>query len=119
MQITDIKFRRLFDDEGPLKAVLSVTFDQELALHDVKVIYAGDHYFVVMPCKKAENGGYRDVVHPINADFRSYTEATILDAYHIAAEERAKKLRENKRLKEARGNADSAIGLADSNELTD
>ena len=51
MEITDIKIRKTFDDQ-PLKAVLSVTFDGALAVHDVKIIYARDKYFVVMPCKK-------------------------------------------------------------------
>lgn len=51
MIITDVKIRKTFD-EGPMKAVASVTFDNELALHDVKVIYARDKYFVVMPSRK-------------------------------------------------------------------
>ena len=51
MQITDIKIRKLFDD-GPMKAVVSVTFDGQLAVHDIKVIYARDKYFIVMPSRK-------------------------------------------------------------------
>lgn len=69
MEITDIKIRKTFDDQ-PLKAVLSVTFDGALAVHDVKIIYARDKYFVVMPSKKTQNGEYKDTVHPINAAFR-------------------------------------------------
>ena len=51
MQITDIKIRKLFDD-GPMKAIVSITFDHQLAVHDIKVIYARDKYFIVMPSRK-------------------------------------------------------------------
>ena len=57
MIITDVKIRKTFD-EGPMKAVASVTFDNELALHDVKVIYAREKYFVVMPSRKNPDGTY-------------------------------------------------------------
>ena len=57
MVITDVKIRKIFD-EGPMKAVVSVTFDNMLALHDVKVIYARDKFFVVMPSRKNPDGTY-------------------------------------------------------------
>ncbi len=81
MQITDVKVRKLFDDEGPMKAIVSVTFDGQLALHDIKVIYARDRLFVVMPSRKNPDNTYRDIVHPINAEFRRYVESTIIAAY--------------------------------------
>ena len=81
MQITDIKIRKFFD-EGPMKAVVSVTFNNCLAVHDVKVIYARDRYFIVMPSRKNPDGTYRDIVHPINSDFRTELERTVIDAYH-------------------------------------
>lgn len=81
MEITDIKVRKLFDD-GPMKAIVSVTFDGQLALHDIKVIYARDKYFTVMPSRKNPDGTYRDIVHPINADFRSMLEDAVIDAYN-------------------------------------
>ena len=84
MQITDVKVRKLFDDEGPMKAIISVTFDHQLALHDIKVIYARERLFVVMPSRKNPDGTYRDIAHPINTDFRSMLERTILDAYEDA-----------------------------------
>lgn len=84
MQITDVKVRKLFDDEGPMKAIISVTFDHQLALHDIKVIYARERLFVVMPSRKNPDGTYRDIAHPINTDFRSTLERTILDAYEDA-----------------------------------
>ena len=81
MQITDIKIRKFFD-EGPMKAVVSVTFNNCLAVHDIKVIYARERYFIVMPSRKNPDGTYRDIVHPINSDFRNELEQTLIDAYH-------------------------------------
>ncbi len=80
MQITDVKIRKIFD-EGPMKAVVSVTFDGALALHDVKVINARDKFFVVMPSRKNPDGTYRDIVHPINATMRNTLEDTVIGAY--------------------------------------
>jgi stage V sporulation protein G len=82
MQISDIKIRKFFD-EGPMKAIVSVTFDDCLALHDIKVIYARDRYFIVMPSRKNPDGTYRDIVHPINSDFRVELENAVIDAYHV------------------------------------
>ncbi len=87
MTITDIKVRKLFDDEGPMKAIVSVTFDGQLALHDIKVINARDKYFIVMPSRKNPDGTYRDIVHPINAAFRAELEASVIEAYQKALEE--------------------------------
>ena len=80
MQITDIKIRKLFD-EGPMKAIVSVTFDGQLAVHDIKVIYARDKFFIVMPSRKNPDETYRDIVHPINAQFRSMVEERVIAAY--------------------------------------
>lgn len=82
MQITDIKIRKFFDD-GPMKAVVSVTFDDALAVHDIKVIYARERFFIVMPSRKNPDGTYRDIVHPINAQFRAELEQAVIDAYHV------------------------------------
>lgn len=82
MQITDIKIRKFFED-GPMKAVVSVTFDEALAVHDIKVIYARDRYFIVMPSRKNPDGTYRDIVHPINAAFRAELEEAVIDAYNV------------------------------------
>ena len=83
MQITDIKVRKLFD-EGPMKAVISVTFDGQLAVHDIKVINARDRLFIVMPSRKSPDDTYRDIVHPITADFRRALEEQILEKYEEA-----------------------------------
>ncbi|MBQ7779046.1 MAG: septation regulator SpoVG [Clostridia bacterium] len=81
MQITDIKIRKTFTDDGPMKAVVSVTFDNQLALHDIKVINTKDKYFIVMPSRKNPDGTYRDIIHPINSDFRALLEKSVLDEY--------------------------------------
>lgn len=91
MVITDIKVRKLFD-EGPMKAIVSVTFDGQLALHDIKVISVREKNFIVMPSRKNADGTYRDIVHPINAEFRGKLEEDVLRAYEeelarVAAEE--------------------------------
>ena len=88
MQITDIKVRKLFD-ESPMKAIVSVTFDGQLAVHDVKVIYARDKYFIVMPSRKNPDETYRDIVHPINAQFRGMLETSVISAYEAALENAA------------------------------
>ncbi len=91
MTISDIKVRKLFDD-GPMKAIVSVTFDDQLVLHDIKVISVRDKNFIVMPSRKKTDGTYRDIVHPINAQFRGMLEEEILRAYE---EERARAEVEN------------------------
>ena len=85
MVITDIKVRKLFDD-GPMKAIVSVTFDGQLAVHDIKVINAREKYFIVMPSRKNPDNTYRDIVHPINAQFRAELENAVLDEYNKALE---------------------------------
>jgi stage V sporulation protein G len=85
MQITDIKIRKLFDD-GPMKAIVSITFDHQLAVHDIKVINARDKYFIVMPSRKNPDETYRDIAHPINAQFRAELEEAVIVAYHKEAE---------------------------------
>ena len=85
MQITDVKVRKLFE-EGPMKAIVSVTFDGQLAVHDIKVINARDKYFIVMPSRKNPDDTYRDIVHPINSQFRATLEKAVIDAYYVALE---------------------------------
>ena len=82
MQITDIKIRKFFE-EGPMKAIVSVTFNDCLAVHDIKVIYARERFFIVMPSRKNPDGTYRDIVHPINSDFRETLEEEVINAYHV------------------------------------
>ena len=86
MQITDIKVRKLFE-EGPMKAIVSVTFDGQLAVHDIKVINARDKFFIVMPSRKNPDDTYRDIVHPINAQVRGMLEDSVIAAYEAALKE--------------------------------
>ena len=85
MTITDIKIRKFFE-EGPMKAIVSVTFDDSLAVHDIKVINARDKYFIVMPSRKNPDDTYRDIVHPINSQFRTALEKAVIDAFYEALE---------------------------------
>ncbi len=80
MNITDVKIRKTFDD-GPMKAIASVTLDDALAVHDIKVIFAREKYFIVMPSRKNPDETYRDIVHPINASFRGDLEEAVLREY--------------------------------------
>ena len=66
-----------------MKAVVSVTFDDALAVHDIKVIHARERFFIVMPSRKNPDGTYRDIVHPINSQFRKEMENAEIDAYHV------------------------------------
>ena len=86
MQITDVKVRKIFG-EGPMKAIVSVTFDHQLAVHDIKVINARDKFFIVMPSRKNPDETYRDIVHPINAEFRAQLESAVIAAYDDALSE--------------------------------
>ena len=90
MKITDIKIRKTVD-EGPMKAIVSVTFDGQLAVHDIKVIHAREKFFVVMPSRKNPDDTYRDIVHPINAASRSMLETAVINAYF----EKLKEIEEN------------------------
>ena len=80
MQITDIKVRKLMQ-EGRLRAVVSVTIGDELAIHDIKVIEGPDRLFVAMPSRKDENGTFRDIAHPITPAARRTLEDAILTQY--------------------------------------
>ena len=91
MEITDVKIRKMLS-EGRLRAVVSVTIDDALAVHDIKVVQGDERLFVAMPSRKDENGVFRDIIHPITPSARKLFEETILDAYDrqmavIAAEE--------------------------------
>ena len=88
MVITDIKVRKIFD-ESPMKAIVSVTFDDQLAVHDIKVINTKDKLFIVMPSRKNPDNTYRDIVHPINGEFRALLEKAVLEAYEAKLAEEA------------------------------
>ncbi len=81
MEITDIRVRRI-DTEGKMKAVVSVTFDNEFVIHDIKVIESQNGLFIAMPSRKTPDGEFRDIAHPINSEARSAIQKAILDKYH-------------------------------------
>ena len=80
MQITDVRVRKVAK-EGKLKAVVSITMDEEFVVHDIKVIEGEKGLFIAMPSKKAVDGEYRDIAHPINSSTRDTIQMTILEKY--------------------------------------
>lgn len=88
MQITDVRIRKV-EKEGKMKAVVSITIDEEFVVHDIKVIDGEKGLFIAMPSRKAADGEYRDIAHPINLDTRNKIQQIILEKYEseIAAEE--------------------------------
>lgn len=86
MQITDVRVRKI-TKEGKMKAVVSITLDDELVIHDIKVIEGDKGLFIAMPSKKAADGEYRDIAHPINSRTRERIQAMILDAYERSLSE--------------------------------
>lgn len=80
MQITDVRARKVAK-EGKLKAVVSITLDDEFVVHDIKVIEGEKGLFIAMPSKKAADGEYRDIAHPINSATRERIQSIILEEY--------------------------------------
>ena len=84
MQITYVRVRKV-TKEGKMKAVVSITLDNEFVVHDIKVIEGEKGLFIAMPSRKAADGEYRDIAHPINSDTRERIQSIILQKYEIAA----------------------------------
>ena len=80
MQITDVRIRKVAT-EGKMKAVVSITIDNEFVVHDIKVIEGEKGLFIAMPSRKAADGEYRDIAHPINSDTRNMIQTLILEQY--------------------------------------
>lgn len=83
MQITDVRVRKI-TKEGKMRAIVSITIDDEFVVHDIKVIEGEKGLFIAMPSKKASDGEYRDIAHPINSDTRDRIQSTILTSYERA-----------------------------------
>jgi len=81
MNITDVRIRKVQKEDSKLKAVASITLDNAIAIHDIKIVEGTDGCFVAMPSRKTSDGEYRDVAHPINAEARNELITTILTAY--------------------------------------
>lgn len=89
MNITDVRVRRVAK-EGKMKAVVSITIDEEFVVHDIKVIEGEKGLFIAMPSRKATDGEYRDIAHPINSETRERIQGIILEKYEqVLAEETA------------------------------
>ena len=88
MQITDIRIRKV-EKEGKMTAVVSITIDEEFVVHDIKIIEGEKGLFIAMPSRKAADGEYRDIAHPINSDTRDRIQKLILEKYQetMAVEE--------------------------------
>lgn len=83
LDITDVRVRKVGGD-GKMKAVASVTFDNDFVVHDIKIIEGQSGLFIAMPSRKTPDGEYRDVAHPINSDMRGKLQGVILEQYeHI------------------------------------
>ena len=85
MTITDVRVKKIAQ-KGKMRAVASVTFDDQFVVHDIKVIEGDKGLFIAMPSKKSPEGEFRDIAHPINAETRKLLQDTILEAYAAAPE---------------------------------
>lgn len=83
MQITDVRVRKI-TKEGKMKAIVSITLDNEFVVHDIKVIEGEKGLFIAMPSKKTADGEYRDIAHPINSSTRDNIQRIILESYEKA-----------------------------------
>lgn len=86
MQITDVRVRKI-TKEGKMKAIVSITLDNEFVVHDIKVIEGEKGLFIAMPSKKSADGEHRDIAHPINSNTRDVIQKTILESYEKALSE--------------------------------
>ena len=83
MQVTDVRIRKI-TKEGKMKAVVSITLDDEFVIHDIKVIEGEKGLFIAMPSRRAGDGEYRDIAHPINSGTRNSIQSLVLEAYEKA-----------------------------------
>ncbi len=84
MEITDVRVRKI-SKEGKMRAVVSVTFDNEFVVHDIKVIEGDNGLFIAMPSKRSQDGEFRDVAHPIHAGTREKIQQAIIKSYEEMA----------------------------------
>ena len=82
MNISDIRIRKVENDENKLRGIASITIDDCFVIHDIKIIEGQDKFFLAMPSKRLADGTYRDIVHPINQEMRELLETSILEVYH-------------------------------------
>ncbi len=85
MNITDVRVRKVAHS-GKMKAVVSITLDGEFVVHDIKIIEGDKGIFIAMPSRKAPDGEYRDIAHPINSETRERIQKIVLEEYGKAAD---------------------------------
>lgn len=85
MQITDVRIRKV-EKDGKMKAVASITIDNEFVVHDIKIIDGDKGLFIAMPSKKTLDGEYRDIAHPINSETRDRIQRSVIQAYEATEE---------------------------------
>ena len=83
MTITDVRIRKIASD-GKMKTIVSITFDNEFVVHDIKVIEGQNGLFIAMPSRKTPDGEFKDIAHPINTDTREKIQKAVLEAYEQA-----------------------------------
>lgn len=105
MEITDIRLRRI-DTGGKMKAVVSVTFDDEFVVHDIKVIESQNGYFIAMPSRKTSDGEFKDIAHPINSVTRERIQNAVLAKFNSSTEDVREEL-------QAAENAAGQVGAAE------
>ena len=86
MEITDVRIRKV-TEEGKMKAIVSVTFDEEFVIHDIKIIDGQNGYFIAMPSRKMADGEFRDIAHPIKATTRQKIQDAVFKQYEKVLEE--------------------------------
>lgn len=86
MQITDVRVRRI-EREGRMKAIVSITLDNEFVVHDIKIIDGEKGLFIAMPSRRSTDGEYRDIAHPINSETRDMIQNIVLEKYQATASE--------------------------------
>lgn len=86
MTITDVRVRKIAS-EGKMKAIVSVTFDNEFVVHDIKIIEGQNGLFIAMPSRKTPDGEFKDIAHPINTETGERIQSAILEAYEKAVSE--------------------------------
>jgi len=80
VEITDVRVRKI-NTEGRMKAIVSITLDDEFVIHDVRVVEGNNGLFVAMPSRKTPDGEFRDIAHPINSETRERMQKAVLEAY--------------------------------------
>ncbi|MDC3414870.1 septation regulator SpoVG [Aquibacillus sp. 3ASR75-11] len=85
MEVTDVRLRRV-NTEGRMRAIASITFDQEFVIHDIRVIDGNNGLFVAMPSKRTPDGEFRDIAHPINSNTRAKIQDAVLAEYNRAGD---------------------------------